>query len=225
MQESDNTKRPKSDGNDIAQTLVKAGIASIPVIGGPASELFSLVITPSLEKRRDKWIESIAEGLKELEAKVENFKIENLRENDAFISIVVQAAQAAIRDHQKDKLEAFKNAVLNTTLPEAPDEDLCLVFLEFIGALTPLHLKVLAYLDQSKWMTYHKYEENFFKFTKHRSLCDTILRDLYSRGLVDIRPTSDAGGSVIVQRDRNTTDLGTAFIKFITSPFEEQLAD
>lgn len=219
MTPKDITKRPEYDGRDIVQSLVKGGLASIPVVGGPANELFSLVITPSLEKRRDEWIESIAEGLKALEAKIEDFKIENLKENDAFVSTVVQAAHAAIRDHQEEKLEAFKNAVLNTTLQEAPDEDLRAIFLEFISALTPLHLKALAYLDQSQWMSYPRFEENFSKITKHKSLCDTVVRDLYSRGLIDIRPTSDSGGSVIFQRERNTTELGREFLKFITSPF------
>ncbi len=222
MTESDITKRPKPNADDTTHTIVKAGLSGIPVVGGPVSELFSLVVIPSLEKRRDKWIESIAKALKALEEKVEGFKIENLRENDAFVSTVVQATQSAIRDHQKDKLEAFKNAVLNTTLSEKLDEDLRLMFLEFISTLTPLHLKVLAFLDQPPWMTYHKFEGNFQKLTKHHSLCDTVVRDLYSRGLVDIRPTSDSGGSVIVQRERNTTDVGRAFLKFITSPFEEK---
>jgi hypothetical protein len=223
MSEPDTNKRPKPNAKDITHSLVKASLSRIPVIGGPASELFSLVITPSLEKRRDKWIESIDEGLKELETKVDGFKIENLRENEIFISTVVQAAQAAIRDHQKDKLEAFKNAVLNTTLPAAPDEDLRLMFLEFIDTLTPLHLKALESLNQPPWMKYDKFkEETFPKLTKHYSLCDTIVRDLYSRGLIDLQPPSDGGGNIIFPSERNTTDLGKAFLKFITSPFEEK---
>ena len=221
MAKSDITKRPKSNASDIAHNLARAGLSGIPVVGGPASELFSLVITPSLERRRDKWIESIAKALKALEEKVEGFNIENLRNNESFISTVMHASRVAMRNHQKEKLEALKNAVLNTTLPDAPDEDLRLMFLEFIGALTPLHLKTLTFLDH-QWMTYHKFEENFSQLTKHQSLCDTIVRDLYSRGLTDLRPTSDAAGVVIVQRKCNTTDLGKAFLKFITSPIQSE---
>ena len=220
MPESDITKRPKRKASDIAHTLAKVGISALTA--GVGGELFSLVVIPSLEKRRDKWMESIAKSLKALEDKVEGFKIENLCENESFISTVMQASQAAIRNHQREKLEALKNTVLNAALPNAPEEDLQLIFLEFIGDLTPLHLKVLTFLDH-QWMTYQKLEENFSQLTKHQSLCDTIVRDLYSRGLTDLRPTSDAAGSVIVRREHNTTDLGRAFLKFITSPFEGPL--
>lgn len=220
MPEPEITKGPKRNASDVAHTLVKAGIATVPCVSSLASELFSLVVTPSLEKRRDEWIESIAKALKALEEKVDGFKIENLQKNEAFVSTVVQASQSAIREHQKEKLEAFKNAVLNTTLPDTPDEELRLIFLEFINTLTPLHLRVLALLNKPPWIKYHKFkEESFPKLTKNHSLCETIVRDLYSCGLVNIRP--DPGGDVIYAPERNTTDLGRAFLKFITSPFEE----
>ena len=220
MTEPDITKKPQRNAGDVVHTLVKAGISSLPCVGSSASELFSLVVTPSLEKRRDEWIESIAKTLKALEEKVDGFKIENLQENEAFVSTVVQASLSAIRDHQKDKLEAFKNAILNTALPDTPDEELRLIFLEFINTLTPLHLKVLAELNKPPWIKYNKFkEESFPKLTKNHPLCETIVRDLYSCGLVNITP--DPGGGVIYTPERNTTDLGRAFLKFITSPFED----
>jgi hypothetical protein len=37
---------------DIAHSLVKGGLGAIPVIGSLAAEVFGLVVTPPLEKRR-----------------------------------------------------------------------------------------------------------------------------------------------------------------------------
>ena len=128
MTKSDITKRPKRKTADILHTIAKAGLSCIP----SASDLFSLIVTPSLEKRRDKWIVSIAVALMELDAKFDGFKVENICENDLFLSTVMQATQAAIRNHQKDKLEALKNAVLNAALPKAPKEDLQLAGLYHI---------------------------------------------------------------------------------------------
>lgn len=83
MPESHVIKRPKRKARDVVHTLVKAGIAGVPCLGGPANELLSLVITPSLDRRREEWIDSIGKGLKALQVKVEGFKIENLREFEA----------------------------------------------------------------------------------------------------------------------------------------------
>ena len=48
MAKSDITKRPKKKAGDVAHASVKAGLSFLP----PAAELFSFVVTPSLEKRR-----------------------------------------------------------------------------------------------------------------------------------------------------------------------------
>jgi hypothetical protein len=108
MSESDITKKPERKASDVAHTLVKAGLSAVPIVGSSANELFSLVITPSLEKRRDKWNESIAEALKVLEEQISGFKIEFLCENELFISTVMKASQVAIRNHQKEKQKKYR---------------------------------------------------------------------------------------------------------------------
>src|SRR4030042_1026429 len=137
-QQMDTSKNKlKKTSGDITHAVAKAGISGIPIIGGPAAEIFSLIIVPPLSKRRDRWIESIAEDLKKLEEKVSGFKIEELSENDAFITAVTHSSQVAIRNHHDEKFEALRNAVLNAALPNAPEEDLQLMFLEFVDTLTP----------------------------------------------------------------------------------------
>lgn len=114
-------EKPKPDKKDVAHKAAKIVLSGIPWLGGPVAELFNTVIIPPLEKRRNKWIESIAEGLKELEEKVDDFKIENLKDNEMFITTVMHAKQVAIRNHQKEKLAALRNAVLNAGLPNPPE--------------------------------------------------------------------------------------------------------
>ena len=46
---------PEATLGDRLHTLAKAGIASIPVIGAAASELFTVTLAPPLEKRRVEW--------------------------------------------------------------------------------------------------------------------------------------------------------------------------
>lgn len=146
MKKENKYRTPKPNKADITHTLVCAGIASIPVIGGAGVEFFKMLITPSIEKRRQKWMEEVAKGLKELEDN-KFILIEDLKNNETFITTVMQASQTAIRNHQKEKLEALRNAVLNAALPNAPEEDLQVMFLNLIDTLTVSHIKILHFLN------------------------------------------------------------------------------
>jgi hypothetical protein len=139
--------KPNETVGDAAHTLVRAGLSMLPIVGGPAVELLSAVITPPIARRRDEWIVSIAAGLQTLAEKVDGFKIEDLSQNDVFITTVLHASQVAIRNHQKEKLKALRNAVLHTAMRSTLDDDLQLIFLGCIDTLSPLHLRILRYLD------------------------------------------------------------------------------
>ena len=144
------TEAPKPTRGDAAHTLVKAGLSAIPIVGGPAAEIFAAIIVPPLTRRRDEWLQSVANGLAELEKKVEGFKIESLAKNDVFITTVMYATQVAIRNHQAEKLEALANVVLNSALRAGIDEDTQQMFLGYIDSLTQSHLKVLSFLDDPR---------------------------------------------------------------------------
>src|SRR5436309_15760455 len=116
---------------DTVHVVVKAGLSAIPVLGGPAAEIFAHIIVPPLTKRRDEWLQSIAEGLTALERRVDKFSFDSLATNDAFVTMLMEASQIAIRNHAKVKREALRNAVLNAAL-ESPDELLQSILLNFL---------------------------------------------------------------------------------------------
>jgi len=113
MDDSDLTKPPEPSGKDYAYVIVKGAISSLPVpiVGGNAAEILSLILATPLSQRQDELVSSIAQGLVELQEKVEGFKLEDLSENNIFITTVMQATQASLRNHQQEKLEALRNAV------------------------------------------------------------------------------------------------------------------
>jgi len=228
--------KPESGHRDLIHTGAKAAISMIPGIGGAAAEILSQIIIPPISKRRDEWIESIANGLSELEEKMEDFNIENLSNNDLFITSFMHATQMAIRNHQKEKLEALRNAVLNTTLPNAPEEDIQLMFLNFIDTLTPWHLRVLKFFDNPiEWgkmqgINYPNWnmggpatvlEHTFPELKDRRDFYGQLVIDLFSRGLMSsdnnsLHTTMTSHGMF----ESRTTNMGKQFIKYITSPFE-----
>lgn len=218
------TTPPEPARGDTAHTIARAGLSAIPFVGGPAVELFSSVIVPPLTKRRDEWIQSIAEGLKTLEQKVDGFTIETLAGNEAFVTAVMHASQVAIKNHQKEKIEALHNAVLNVASGKAPEEDEQMMFLNFIDTLTPWHVRVLGfYHDPTTYLKARGVKAEMgdrlsgvvpqiFPELKGRyGLCGQIERDLLSYGLIQNE------GQWYTRR---TTDMGESFLKFISRPFE-----
>jgi len=98
---------PKRSKGDAAHAVAKAGLSAVSIVGGPAAELFQYVVQPPLEKRREEWMNQVGKKLQELEAR--GVSIEDLQNNEQFISAVMYASQLALRTHQTAKLEALRN--------------------------------------------------------------------------------------------------------------------
>jgi hypothetical protein len=232
MAEQNITEEPEPDKKDLLYTITKAGLSAIPIIGGPAAEIFGAVLEPPLSKRRAEWMDSIAEGLLALEEKVDGFEIENLSNEPEFITTVMHASQIAVRNHQRDKLDALRNAVLNTAVHNAPEEDIQLMFLEFIDVLTPWHLRILRFFQNpSDWaknnnLQYPNWEigrpltflrHAFPELTGREDFYELLIKDLFNRGLLQSPNLNEemAAEGLLMSR---TTSFGNRFIAYIKTP-------
>ena len=231
-------KKPKRGSKDLVHTATKIGLSMIPVVGGVAKELFNNIITPPLAKRRDKWIESIVEKLRELEEQFGDFNIDDLSKNESFISTVTYATMIAIRNHQEEKLEALSNAVMNSIISQSIEEDLQHMFLNFIDELTPWHLRILKYFENPKvWLQNNKIQlPNFISGSQRhifnlafpnlkiqKDFADQLIRDLYSKGLSQDLTSMNVGVSGGVMVSSHITSLGRQFLGYITTPIEKGL--
>lgn len=84
---NDDLTPPESSASDTARSLVKAGISGAPVIGGPAAELFELVVPSSLDRRRQDWFDRVAAKLRELEDR--DVDLSALAEDEGFITVLI----------------------------------------------------------------------------------------------------------------------------------------
>lgn len=223
-------KTNKTTAKDIAHSLVKGGLGAIPVVGSLATEIFGLIVTPPLEKRRAEWMNEIAAKLKELEEnKIINF--EELQNNEQFIDVVLQATTLALRTSEKEKIKAFQNAVLNTASGDSPDQTLSQIFLNQLDSFTTWHIKVLKFIDSPKlWFeragkTPPSYmagsisaviKEAFPELKNQDDLLDLIWNDLSTAGFHRTSgiKTTMSGDGVLSER---TTTIGKQFIEFITN--------
>jgi hypothetical protein len=138
------TKRPKKSAGDTAHVIVKAALSAVPVAGGPLAELFAYLIDEPVKKRRDDWIEEIASRLEDLRARLGDHFVEQLKDNVSFTTVLLNASQIAVRNHQREKIEALANAVLNTALGMTPDETERAIMLDLVDRLTPTHVALIG---------------------------------------------------------------------------------
>jgi len=219
----------KETQKDVGYAVVKAGLGSIPIIGAAVGELFQLLVTPPLEKRRTEWMNNIAKKLKELEEN-KNLNLEELRENELFIDVVTQATQLAIKTSETEKLEYLKNAVLNAATEESLDISETQVFLNFVSDFTVWHVKILKLFDDpTEWFKINnKKPKDYFSAGLSNILLDAypelngrgefynlVWKDLERCGF---HRTSDLNASMTGTglMAKRTTNFGKKFLEFIT---------
>ena len=228
----DKLPKNKSKG-DVAREVGRAIVSLVPAAGGPLQVAFENLFASPLEKRKQAWLEQLADVLTEVQARVGDLTPEKLASNEAFVTVAMQASQVAIRNHQQAKLDALRNAVLNAALPNPPQEDEQLIFLRLIDQLTPWHLRVLALLDNPQvWMQRNQVQNPNWSMggvstvLEHclpdlrgqRDIYEQIVRDLQADGLMgqgQFLNLTMTGGGIMESR---TTARGKRFIAFISAP-------
>lgn len=206
----------------------RAGLAAIPVVGGPITELLSLVLAPAVTRRRDEWLKELADAVDQLESKIDEFSVAKLIENEAFVSATIQASVIAVGTHQKEKREYLKNALLNIAQGVTSDEVKQQFFLNAIETFTPAHVKALNVIwhngnSKIPWeqnsvpIMQRTYEAAIGivapEVKGQTSLIGAILADLRNRGLSTL-----AGPDLAFPQKRTITPLGIEFLNFVLSP-------
>jgi len=140
---------PKETKNDKIHSLIKGAIGSIPFAGGVVSETFGLIVAPPITKRREKWMELVVLELEKLKKSVEGFKVENLKNNDEFISFLIEASEIATKTHQDEKLNYLKNSISNF-FNKNIDFDKKYTILKLIDNLSSTHLNILRFISDNE---------------------------------------------------------------------------
>jgi hypothetical protein len=221
---------PESSNGDLAHAMTKAGLSAIPLLGGPAVELFQYVVRTPLEKRRDAWMAKVGDKLLELET--QGIKLEDLQTNEQFVSVVMNATSIALRTHQAEKLDALRNAVMNVAKGQSPEETLQHMFLGFIDSFSELHLRILkafqaplpppALMSEGAIGTLSDVLEfNVPELLNRQDVYIHLWRDLCSCRLIE-----DTMGEGMVSLEgmvsdihiarKRTSDFGDKFLAFIT---------
>jgi hypothetical protein len=219
---------PEPSEADTAQAIARAGIAAIPLVGGSINQLLALVLAPAVARRRDELLKELADALDQMEKKVEGFKVENLAENEAFVSATIQATLIAIGTHKQEKREYLRNALLNIAKGITADEIKQQFFLNAIEAFTPAHIKALNVIWRGGGLKIG-WDENSIPIMQRTygaaigilapevkgqtSLIGAVLADLRNRGFSNL-----GGADLAFPQGGTITNLGIEFLNFVLSP-------
>lgn len=222
----------KKTKNDYLHSATKVALSTIPIVGGVASELFSLTIAAPLEKRRDNWLKDIDKRLSKLEEKYADFHISDLSENDHFISLFLTTTQLALRNHQSEKIIALRNILLNSAIRKDIDEEYTQLFINMIDSFTSWHLLILKFLQNPmNWLEDNdipKFEviassinrliiHSFKELSGKDGYLRLIAEDLHGKGLLTINSFQSVMKRTGIYTKR-TTNLGDYFISLIEEP-------
>lgn len=137
---------PKSD---VAISLVKAAVNTIPVVGGPLGSLMSDFIPTELNKRRDSLLLELEEEFKRLEEKIDTETIKK----PYFISLFLQSFKSAMATEENEKIDCYKAIIINAAIAQDPNIDEMKIMLRITDNLTPLHIKLLKlFIDPQIWL-------------------------------------------------------------------------
>lgn len=216
-------------GGDIAHSFIKGGLGAIPVIGSLATEIFSLIVTPPLERRKGEWMNEIASKLKELSDN-KRIDLESLKDNEQFLDIVLQATAYALKTSEKEKIIAFQNAILNTAIGNSPDKTISQIFLNQLDNFTVWHIRILKFIDNPRnWYSNvnrtptsvmigsisGRIQDAYPELKNQNDLLEIIWNDLKNTGFHKTGGlmTTMSGDGTLSER---TTNLGKQFLHFIT---------
>jgi hypothetical protein len=213
---------PKPAKGDVAHALAKAGLSLIPFAGGPAVELFQLLIQPPLERRRLAWMDQVGEKLRDLEEN--GLDLAKLQENEQFISAVMQASASALKTHKQEKLDALRNAIVHIATGQAPEETIQHLLLSIIDEFTEMHLRILKFahapaapagLSMGSLATV--LEANIPPLRDRKELYNQLWKDLSLRGLVNTESLNVTMSGSGLSESR-TSPLGVTLLHLIAEP-------
>ena len=222
----------KARGDTIAQHLAKGfsvgiGIAD-PVLGALAS-LATVFIPSRRAKRLEEFAEQIASDLRALREAIDATYIRS----DEFAHIFEQSFRGVAENYQEEKVAAFRGILVNAPIRRDVSEDEKQYFLSLVSSLTPLHIRLLRFLDDpaayaaAAGLSESSIDGGFRRFLPvvisgvRVEVLESAFADLYQMGMINTAPsiftTMTSAGGLQLARGR-VTPLGQLFVSFITAP-------
>ena len=108
-------------------------------------------------------------------------------DNPTFQTTFKKAIRIAECEHQQEKLEALRNAVLNSAIPNYFEDDIQAIFLKLIDEFTVPHIRLLRMLHYIDNYNEEKILADLPDLEENRIFYNQILKQLNDKGLIKLR--------------------------------------
>lgn len=221
----------KSMGREIVDATVQGAAGMVPIVGDPLAVAFAVAMGWTYNKRMAQWLEELAAAVNELQEEEDQLSFADLADDPVFADAVINASRAAQATYAREKLDALRNGVLNSTSPGAPDVDMQSRFFRLVEQFTAAHLTMLRFLaDPVAWFDERKLDKpNIMaggrghilelgvpQFRDQRAWYDLLAGDLQSAGLANPNLHTVMTGSGVWAS--GLTALGVGFLAFVSDP-------
>jgi hypothetical protein len=219
-------------GREVVERAVEAALGSVPVVGPALSVTFATALGWRLERRREEWFTHLAEGLEDVRQRMGKLDFKQLAENPTFVDAVITTTRTIEHTHQREKIAALRNAVLNSVAPDAPDADTQAMFLNLADRYTPSHLRLLMmWNDPQAWFALHGLtpptgeiagamtdvvEAGLPEMKGRQEFYGLVVADLNASGLFAAELSGLLGTAALMRR--LTNHIGRQFVEFISPP-------
>jgi len=218
-------KKTQDKVGDLAYDAATTLLSSVPGFGPIAAYIFSQLVQSPFEERREAWMKSVTDNLMAVEQRQNGF-IKGLKDDSEFLDILFQANNIAMRNSQMSKLDALKNAVINSAVKHDINYSIKLMYLRLVDELTPFHFMVLKFLnDPDKHFSENNIprvnyiispfrttlSEASSEFKNNAGLINIVVKDLHRMGLISIDNVDTMSGN----QGSVTTEFGRNFIDFV----------
>lgn len=222
---------PISPKTEAAAALLKGAVSEIPFLGGVISEVGNLYLNP-LEKRKQQWMIEVSRAIEEINRRYARLPV-SLQNDETFISFLYQATIIALKNHQREKISALRDALVSAADPKRVFEDLAFQFLRYIDELSVTHLGILACLDKhaGQFTKLERLEQvlsklqSFLGTAIERAAFRSFLHDLDARFLIrsgdleDLPEYATKKSYALLEesarRSLEVTSLGRSFLSFV----------
>ncbi len=217
----------RSETKDLSAKI----ITSLIPVGSTAYEAFTALVKPLHKERKDEWLYIL---MNDLVRREEDglISLEKLSKNEEFVTIVTKATLLAQQNHQKEKMEALRNVVVNASLEinnTKVDFDKIDFFLILLEKITPLHIYILNFatscqkytfsstidLSQTIKMHFLKYFiDRYPKLNDKKEVLSVYFNELKNYSLITPKPNQSFLKNEVLEVSL-ITDLGNQFLKMI----------
>lgn len=220
---------PRNFGRKVAIGAVGAIDALIPMLGYAVQQILDGVVPNPLQKRQEAFINKLASEIDLLSRQLENFDPASLVTNDDFITAVAEIVPLAIKTNREEKRQRFVNAVLNVASGKTVADALRGRFIRLLDQFSDDHVLVLQILANPtgyplltpgnvliQGVALDVVQRHLDSIGMLKSIQTVVYEDLQQERLVKGNSNTLGGGASM--SSKNTTDLGDAFLSFLTSP-------